>query len=343
MNGFTGFVLRRTVGFTGFVLRRTVGAAVTLLAISVIVYVVFYATPGNVAQITCGPRCSPEQVHQVARQLNLDDPLFLRYWHFLQGLVAGQDYSTGTSVQHCSAPCLGLSYQSDQQVMQLIWAKLPVSLSLVSGAMVLWLLLGVGTGVLSAWRRGRFSERVLTGLTLAGTATPVFVIGLVLMIVVCGELRLLPFPQYVALTDDPEQWAWNLLLPWLSLALIEAAAFARLTRASMLETLAEDHIRTFRAYGVGERSIVGRHALRGAFAPVIALNANNVGSAIGGAVLTETLFGLPGIGQELVHAVDVVDLPVVVGMVLVIGFFVVLANAVADVLYAVADRRVVLT
>ncbi|MFF7772650.1 ABC transporter permease [Streptomyces massasporeus] len=330
-------------GFTGFVLRRTVAAVATLLAISVIVYVVFYATPGNVAQITCGPRCSPEQVHQVARQLNLDDPLFVRYGHFLQGLVAGQDYSTGTSVQHCSAPCLGLSYQSDQQVTQLIWAKLPVSLSLVAGAMVLWLILGVGTGVLSAWRRGRFSERVLTGLTLAGTATPVFVIGLVLMIVVCGELRLLPFPQYVALTEDPEQWAWNLLLPWLSLALIEAAAFARLTRASMLETLAEDHIRTFRAYGVGERSIVGRHALRGAFAPVIALNANNVGSAIGGAVLTETLFGLPGIGQELVHAVNVVDLPVVVGMVLVIGFFVVLANAVADVLYAVADRRVVLT
>ncbi|WP_033313863.1 ABC transporter permease [Streptomyces iakyrus] len=330
-------------GFTGFVLRRAVGAGVTLLAISVIVYVVFYATPGNVAQITCGPRCSPEQVHQVARQLNLDDPLFVRFGHFLQGLVAGQDYSTGTSVQHCSAPCLGLSYQSDQQVMQLIWAKLPVSLSLVAGAMVLWLILGVGTGMLSAWRRGRFSERVLTGVTLAGTATPVFVIGLILMIVVCGELRLLPFPQYVALTDDPEQWAWNLLLPWLSLALIEAAAFARLTRASMLETLAEDHIRTFRAYGVGERSIVGRHALRGAFAPVIALNANNVGSAIGGAVLTETLFGLPGIGQELVHAVNVVDLPVVVGMVLVIGFFVVLANAVADVLYAVADRRVVLT
>jgi peptide/nickel transport system permease protein len=330
-------------GFGGFLVRRSLGTVVTLLAISVIVYVVFYATPGNVAQITCGPRCSPEQVHQVAQQLRLDDPLYVRYWHFLQGLFAGQDYSTGTSVEHCPAPCLGLSYQTDRQVMDIILTKLPVSLSLVLGAMVLWLVLGVGTGVLSAWRRGRFTERVLTALTLAGWATPVFVIGLVLMIVVCGELRLLPFPQYVKLTDDPEQWAWNLLLPWLSLALVEAAAFARLTRASMLETLAEDHIRTFRAYGVAERTIVGRHALRGALAPVIALNANNVGSAIGGAVLTETLFGLPGIGQELVHAVDVVDLPVVVGMVLVIGFFVVLANAVADVLYAVADRRVVLT
>jgi peptide/nickel transport system permease protein len=330
-------------GFGGFLLRRAVGVVVTLLAISVIVYGVFYVTPGDVAQITCGPRCSPAQVHQVAQQLKLGDPLYLRYWHFLQGLLAGQDFSTGTAVEHCAAPCLGESYRTGQQVLDIILTKLPVSLSLVFGAMVLWLVLGVGTGVLSAWRRGRVSERVLTAITLAGTATPVFVIGLVLMIVVCGELQWLPFPQYVSLTDDPEQWAWNLLLPWLSLALIEAAAFARLTRAAMLETLAEDHIRTFRAYGVAERSIVGRHALRGALAPVIALNANNVGSAVGGAVLTETLFGLPGIGQELVHAVTVVDLPVVVGMVLVIGFFVVLANAVADVLYAVADRRVVLS
>ncbi|WP_020136734.1 ABC transporter permease [Streptomyces sp. 351MFTsu5.1] len=329
-------------GFAGFAVRRTVSAVLTLLALSVIIYVVFYATPGNVAQITCGPRCSPEQVHQVAQQLRLDDPLYLRYWHFLQGIVVGHDYSTGTSVEHCPAPCLGLSYQSDQQVTQIILNKLPVSLSLVIGGMVLWLLLGVGTGVLSAWRRGRFSERALTGLTLAGVATPVFVIGLVLMIVVCGQLELLPFPEYVPFCDDPEQWMWGLLLPWVTLALGEAAYFARLTRASMLETLAEDHIRTFRAYGVGERSIVGRHALRGALAPIIALNANDFGSAVGGAVLIESLFGLPGIGQELVHAVTVVDLPVVVGMVLVIGFFVVLANAVADVLYAVADRRVVL-
>lgn len=330
-------------GMTGFLLRRAVGALVTLLVISVIIYAVFYVAPGDVAQITCGSRCSPGQVAQVAEQLRLDDPVYVRYWDFLQGIVAGQDYSTGTGVEHCDAPCLGLSYQSDQQVTRLILAKLPVTGSLALGAMVLWLILGVGTGVLSAWRRGRVSERVLTAVTLAGTATPVFVIGLLLMIVVCGQLRWLPFPQYVPFTDDPQQWAWNLLLPWLSLALIEAAKYARLTRASMLETLADDHVRTFRAYGVGERSIVGKHALRGAVAPVIALSANDFGSMFGGAVLTETLFGLPGMGRELVHAVGVVDLPVVVGMVLVTGFFVVLANAVADVLYAVADRRVVLS
>ncbi|MFF3953410.1 ABC transporter permease [Streptomyces sp. NPDC001890] len=325
-----------------FLLRRIGGALFVLLALSVVVYAAFYVAPGNVAQIACGPRCSPAQVAQVSEQLHLGDPLYLQYAHFLQGLFAGRDYSTGTGVLHCQAPCLGLSYQSDQQVTELILAKLPATASLAVGAFVLWMLLGVGTGLLSVWRRGRPTERVLTWITLAGMATPVFVIGLLLIIILVTALRILPFPDYVPLTEDPEQWAWNLLLPWISLALVSAAPYARMTRASMLETLAEDHVRTFRAYGVGERALVGRHALRGALAPVIALGALDIGSMFGGAVLTESLFGIPGVGRELVDAVKHVDLPVVVGLVLVTGFFVVLANAVADILQAMADRRVVL-
>ncbi|MFF2405614.1 ABC transporter permease [Streptomyces sp. NPDC058092] len=325
-----------------FLLRRLGGALFVLLALSIVVYAAFYVAPGNVAQIACGPRCSPAQVAQVSEQLHLGDPLYTQYAHFLQGLFVGRDYSTGTGVLHCQAPCLGLSYQSDQQVTELILAKLPATASLALGAFVLWMLLGVGTGLLSVWRRGRLTERVLTGITLAGMATPVFVIGLLLIIILVTALQILPFPDYVPLTEDPEQWAWNLLLPWISLALVSAAPYARMTRASMLETLAEDHVRTFRAYGVSERALVGRHALRGALAPVIALGALDIGSMFGGAVLTESLFGIPGVGRELVDAVKHVDLPVVVGLVLVTGFFVVLANAVADVLQAMADRRVVL-
>ncbi|MEU2669043.1 ABC transporter permease [Streptomyces sp. NPDC007164] len=325
-----------------FLLRRLGGALFVLLALSVVVYAAFYVAPGNVAQIACGPRCSPAQVAQVSEQLHLGDPLYMQYWHFLQGLFAGHDYSTGTGVLHCQAPCLGLSYQSDQQVTELILAKLPATASLAVGAFVLWMLLGVGTGLLSVWRRGRPTERILTWITLAGMATPVFVIGLLLIIVLVTALQILPFPDYVPLTEDPEQWAWNLLLPWISLALVSAAPYARMTRASMMETLAEDHVRTFRAYGVSERALVGRHALRGALAPVIALGALDIGSMFGGAVLTESLFGIPGVGRELVDAVKHVDLPVVVGLVLVTGFFVVLANAVADILQAMADRRVVL-
>lgn len=325
-----------------FLLRRVGGALFVLLALSVVVYAAFYVAPGNVAQIACGPRCSPAQVAQVSDQLRLGDPLYLQYAHFLQGIFAGRDYSTGTGILHCQAPCLGRSYQNDEQVTQMILTKLPATASLAIGAFVLWIVLGVGTGLLSVWRRGRASERLLTGLTLAGMATPVFVIGLLLIIVFCSALQLLPFPDYVPLTENPEQWAWNLLLPWVSLALVSAAPYARMTRASMLETLAEDHVRTFRAYGVSERKLVGRHALRGALGPVIALGALDIGSMFGGAVLTESLFNIPGVGRELVDAVKNVDLPVVVGLVLVTGFFVVLANAVADILQAMADRRVVL-
>ncbi|GCD43198.1 ABC transporter permease [Streptomyces paromomycinus] len=328
---------------TGYALRRLGGGLLVLFLLTVAVYALFYVAPGDPAKLACGPRCNPGQIQQVRERLELNAPVLTQYLHFLQGLVAGREFSSGTGVLHCDAPCLGLSYQNSSPVTELLADRLPVTASLALGSMVLWLLLGVGTGLLSALRRGGTTERVLTGLTLAGTATPVFITGLLLLMVFCAYLQWLPFPSYVPLSEDPEQWAWNLLLPWTALALLESAKYARLTRSSTLETLAEDHIRTFRAYGVRERSVVTRHALRGALPPVIALTALDLGTMFGGAMLTETLFGLPGIGQLMVHSVRVVDLPVVVGVVLGTGAAVVVANVVADVLYALADRRVALT
>ncbi|MEV7565361.1 ABC transporter permease [Streptomyces tanashiensis] len=328
---------------TRFVLKRLAGAVLVLLALSVLVYALFYLAPGDPARLACGERCNPQQIAQVREQLGLNESAFTQYLHFLQGVFTGRDYSTGTSVTHCDAPCLGLSYQNDQQVTRLVLERLPATASLALGAMVIWLLVGVGTGLLSALRRGGVTERALTVLTLAGTGTPVFILGLLLLMAVCAYLQWLPFPSYVPLGEDPEQWAWNMLLPWLTLGLFESAKYARLTRSSTLETLAEDHIRTFRAYGVGERSVVARHALRGAVPPVIAVSAVDLGSMFGGAVLTESLFGIPGLGKTLLDGVRTVDLPVVVGVVMVMGTAVVLANVLADLLYAAADRRVVLT
>ncbi|MBO0654922.1 ABC transporter permease [Streptomyces triculaminicus] len=327
---------------TGYLLRRAAGALAVVLVLTAVVYATFYIAPGDPARLACGPRCNPEQIAQVREQLSLGDPVYTQYWHFLQGILAGHDYSTGAEVVHCDAPCFGLSYQNNQQVTDMLVERLPATASLAVGAMAVWLLLGTGTGLLSALRRGGITERVLTWLTLAGTATPVFISGLGLLMLFCTYLEWLPFPSYVPLTDDPEQWAWNMLLPWAALGLLESAKYTRLTRSSMLETLAEDHIRTFRAYGVGERSLVARHALRGAVAPVIALSAADFGSMFGNAVLTEMMFGLPGIGQLLVNSTKSLDLPVVVAVVTVTGTAVVVANIVADVLYAVADRRVAL-
>ncbi|MFD7100101.1 ABC transporter permease [Streptomyces xanthophaeus] len=328
---------------TLFVLRRTGGALLVLLALSAVVYALFYLAPGDPARLACGERCNPAQIAQVREQLGLNDSVVAQYLHFLQGILLGRDYSGGAGlVVRCDAPCLGFSYQNDQQVTALVLERLPATLSLAVGALVIWLLVGVGTGLLSALRRGGFTERALTVLTLAGTGTPVFILGLLLLMAVCAHLQWLPFPTYVPLGEDPEQWAWNLLLPWVTLGLFESAKYARLTRSSTLETLAEDHIRTFRAYGVPERSVVTRHAVRGAVAPVIALSAVDFGTMLGGAVLTESLFGIPGLGKTLIDGVRVVDLPVVVGVVLTIGTAVVVAGAVADLLYAAADRRVAL-
>ncbi|MDF3291937.1 MULTISPECIES: ABC transporter permease [Streptomyces] len=328
---------------TGYLTRRFLGMVAVLFALTAVIYAVFYVAPGDPAQLACGLKCSPVQVHQLRGQLGLDEPVYLQYAHFLKGLFAGRDFSAGAGVLHCDAPCLGISYRTNEQVTDMILNRLPVTASLALGAMVIWLLLGIGSGLLSVLRRGRLTERLLTSLTLAGTAVPVFIIGLLLLLLFCAYLQWLPFPTYVGLSQDPQQWFWGLLLPWTSLALLESAKYARLTRSSMLETLAEDHIRTFRAYGVSERRLVTRHALRGALAPVIALSALDLGTMFGSAVLTETLFGLPGLGKLIVSSVNILDLPVVVGVTLVTGFSVVLANAVADVLYAAADRRVVLT
>jgi peptide/nickel transport system permease protein len=325
-----------------FVLRHLYQAVIVLVVLAAVLYAVFYLAPGDAARLACGPKCSTAQVDQIRAQMGLGDPVYVQFWHFLQGIVAGHTYSTGSGALHCPAPCLGQSYRSGELVTTLIGQKLPATASLALGGMVLWLIIGVGTGLVSALRRGGITERLLTGFTLAGVATPVFITGILLLLVFCSWLQWLPYPSYVPITSDPQQWAWNLLLPWLALALVEAAKYARVTRSSLLETLAEDHIRTFRAYGVGERAIVWRHALRGALPPVIALSAIDLGTVFGGAVLTETLFGIPGLGQQLVQSVQVKDLPVVVGTVLVMGLAVVVANALADVLYAVADRRVVL-
>lgn len=324
----------------GYLARRLGGAALVLLGLSVIVYALFYLAPQDPAVLTCGKGCTPERLAEVRAAMGLDEPALVQYQHFLQGLFAGRDYPAGPDVRHCPAPCLGYSFETDQPVTALLADRLPVSVSLAVGAEVLSLAVGIGAGLLSGLRRYRVLDKLVNGLILAGYAVPVFLVGLLLLMIFCVYLRWLPFPTYVPLTTDPLAWAQNLLLPWTALALIQAAAYARLTRAGVQDTLAEDYVRTARAYGFTERRIVLRRALRGALVPLVTLTAIDLAAIMTSAVLTETMFGLPGVGQLLVGAVNQIDLPVVVGVTLLTGFLVVVGNAVADLLYAAIDPRV---
>jgi peptide/nickel transport system permease protein len=328
---------------TGYLIRRVVGAAVVLLALSAIVYALFYAGPSDPALLACGKGCTPDRLAVVKTSMGLDKPLADQYLSFLHGVFLGHDYSSGPSVRHCSAPCLGYSFDNDQPVTSLLGSALPVSASLALGALALSLLVGIGTGLLTVLSRRRWLDRTLNTVVLVGYATPVFLVALVLLIVFCADLQWLPFPTYVPLTDDPAGWAQNLLLPWIALALIGAAAYARMTRSQTLEMLGEDHVRTARAYGLSERRVLTRHVLRGALTPLVTMAAVDLANLMTSAVLTETMFGLPGIGHTLVVAVGVTDLPVIVGVTLTAGTVYVLANALADILYAAIDPRVELS
>ncbi|AHH96870.1 ABC transporter permease subunit [Kutzneria viridogrisea] len=325
----------------GYVVRRLLGAIAVMLAMSAVVYVLFYLMPANPAQLVCGPKtCTADRLAMVEHSLGLDEPLYVQYWHFLSGLVVGRDFSSGPSVLHCPAPCLGYSFQYTEPVLDKILEALPVSLSIVIGAALLWLTFGIGAGVLSALRRGRWLDHAVNVVVLGGFAVPAFITSLLLLMVFCVYLQWLPFPSYVPFDEDPLGWAQNLVLPWIVLALVQLPPYVRLSRSGVLETLTEDHIRTARAYGLTERRVIGRHALRGALSPLITVAAADIAAVLTASMLTETAFGLPGLGRLMVQSVNQIDLPMVVGMTLLIGFVIVLCNAIADVLYAVVDRRV---
>jgi peptide/nickel transport system permease protein len=324
----------------GHLVRRVAGAALVLATLSVLIYGLFYLAPSDPAILTCGKGCTAERLADVRKAMGVDEPIAAQYGHFLKGLVAGRDYPAGPNTRHCPAPCLGYSFETDQPVTALIADRLPVSASLAIGAEALSLLAGIGAGVLAGLRRFRWLNRFVNGLILAGYAVPVFLVGLLLLLVFCVYLQWLPFPSYVPLTTDPLAWAQNLLLPWIALAVIQTAAYARLTRAGIQETMAEDYIRTARAYGLPESRIIWRRALRGALLPLVTLTAIDLAAIMTSAVLTETMFGLPGVGQLLVGAVNQIDLPVVVGVTLLTGLLIVIANAAADLLYAAVDPRV---
>ena len=313
-----------------FLVRRALFGLLVLWLISIAVFVLFFVAPHDPARAIAGRQATAQTLALVRHRLGLDQPILTQYWHFLTRLAHGD---------------LGYSYYNSEAVRSLILSRLPVTLSLTLGGAVLWLLLGVSTGVAAARYPRSLLDRTATVFVLGGLSMPTFLVGLLLLYLLFFRLHLagidaFPGGGYVPFTESPAQWARHLILPWLTLAVVSAATYSRLTRGSLLEVLGEDYVRTARAKGLSERRVVYRHGLRSALTPVVTQLGIDVGALLGGAVITENVFGLPGLGQLAVQSVTTQDLPVVIGIVLVAAFFVVVANIAVDFLYAVLDPRV---
>jgi peptide/nickel transport system permease protein len=314
-----------------FLVFRIGQAILVLWASTVLVFLLFFVGPGpdNVARTFAGRLATPARLAQIKQDLHLDQPIYLQYLHWVGNLLQGN---------------LGTDYYKGQSVNSAVAAALPDTVSLVLGAAILWIGYGVISGVISAVRSRSLLDRGFTASALFFYSMPTFVLGLSLIWIFAYKLspvtQFFPFHGYVAITANPGQWFEYLILPWITLALITAAAYTRLTRTSMLEVMGEDYIRTARSKGMPERRVVFVHTLRSALTPVVTLAGLDIGTALGGAIITETLFGIPGLGWTVVQAIQVQDLPVIMAIVMLAAAFVVVANLIVDILYAVLDPRV---
>ena len=334
---------------TTFIIRRLFATVLLLILVSFITFLIFFEVPRLAGQTTydlalqyTGRTPTHAAVIAVEHQLGLDQPLLVQYGRFLRGIVVGSHYNYGPNKAWCPPPCLGYSFRNQLPVWPQLVSNIPVTLSLAIGAAVLWLLSGVAVGVISALRRGHPVDRVSMLIALAGVSLPVFFTGQIAQtIFIYGHpFTIFPSIHYVSFSTNPLQWAQNLFLPWVVLAFLYAALYARLTRAGMLETMTEDYIRTARAKGLNERTVIFKHGLRAALTPILTIFGMDLGLLLGGAIITEYTFGLYGIGEFTVLAINNQDLPEIMAVTLVATFFVVIANLVVDILYAVIDPRV---
>lgn len=322
-----------------YILKRALLGVSVLFAVSVLSFMMFFALPRDPVTGMCPKNCNAERLERVRTELGLNDPKLEQYANYMKGIFTGRDLGSAQG-GHCDAPCLGYSYVNSEAVSDTFARVVPVTLSIVIPAAVLWLVLGVGLGMISALRRGSVLDRVSIGFSLTFASLQLYFVGAVLLLVFVYQLRVLPNPGYTSPLDNPWEWARGLVLAWITLALLFSAIYARLSRAQMLETLSEDYIRTARAKGLTQSTVVGKHALRAAVTPIVTVAGLDVGAALGGTVITETTFGIQGLGRTAVEAVRQGDLPTIMATVLIAALFVVVANIVVDVLYAVIDPRV---
>ncbi|MEA2412420.1 MAG: peptide/nickel transport system permease protein [Thermoleophilaceae bacterium] len=314
-----------------FVIRRLLWAIVLLFVVSFITFVIFYLFPSaDPAVLRAGRQPNPELVKQIRHNLGLDNPWYQQYFDYMKQLVLHGDF--------------GYSFQNNISVRQQIFDRLPATISLSVGAAVIFLFFGILVGIISGTRPRSLLDRFTMGGSLVAISAPVYWLGLVSLFLFADDIGKVKIFEgsgtYVPISEDPTQWFASLILPWLVLAASFTAIYARLLRGNLIEVMSEDYIRTARAKGLRERRVVLRHGVRSAITPLVTAAGIDIGILLGGAILTESVFNIPGIGRLAYDSIQNSDLPMIQGTVLFGAFFIIFANLIVDILYAFIDPRV---
>ena len=315
-----------------YIVRRLLWVVVVVLVVTAITYVVFFVMPSSDPAVTfAGKNPTPEQIEEVRHQFGLDRPVPIQYLTFLKHVFLGDQFGW---------PGLGFSYSTRSPVKDQFFDRILVTVQLAIGAALVWLAIGIPIGILSAIKRRTLTDRLSMGLALFFVAAPVFWLGLMGLWLFWFKLRWSPGTGYVAWGDSFTGWLSHMILPWVVLALLYAAFYARMTRGNLIETMGQDYIRTARVKGLSERKVIFKHGLRASLTPVVTLIGLDLRALLGGAVITETVFNLQGIGQWAVASVFQGDLPVVLAVTVVVAIAVTMMNLVVDIVYAYLDPRV---
>ncbi|GAB2715540.1 ABC transporter permease [Arthrobacter bambusae] len=327
-----------------FIFRRTGSLILLLVAVSFITFTLFQLGPADPASAACGQECTPERIAEARVALGMDHPFLIQYIDYMRGLVSPRMIGAPGAESICQWPCLGKSFQTNENVSDIIARSLPYTLSMAVGALVLWTVSGVGLGLLAALRKGSATDKFIVGAASVGVSLPIPVTGLFLLLVFVNQLHLLPFTTNEINSpfgpQGPGAWVLNYFLPWVALAVLFSAAYIRVTRTNMIETFSEDFIRTARAKGLAPRTVTFKHGVRAGITPVVTMLGMDIGLLLGGAVLTEQIFSVPGLGFTAVRAAISGDLPVTMAITMLAAFFVIVANVVVDLAYAAIDPRV---
>ena len=321
-----------------FLVRRSLGALVILLIITMVTFALFFAVPADPARLSCGKVCTPENLALIRHTMGLDESVPMQYWHWLTAIFVGRDLPG--SLPHCDAPCFGYSFVKQEMVLDTLVDRFPTTLSLTFGSAVVFLVFGIGTGMLAAHKQGKALDKIASGASLIATSMQIYVAGPLALWALVYSTDLLDQPTYVPITEDPIGWFGGLLVPWIVLSLIWTANYTRMTRSSMVEQLTEDYVRTARAKGMSGTAVFMRYAWRGAMGTIVTVFGIDLGVLLGGAIITETTFGLHGLGQLAIDSFNYSDLSMLVGVTLVAATLIVFFNIIVDAAYAVIDPRI---